>query len=384
MLITLGGAAPPGRPLVQVLSIGGTATAGFSLAPGALFAAELGAGASAGIRRYDVESGRVVWSVTVPHVVKHLWYDESSGLLLARAGDTARTTVLDGADGRQLWHLGDAESSILMLAGGQVLLRGDRTGLRLVDGRTGGLIWRVPIAARADVHYDDGAPGPPQRITVVGLDGHVLTLRYADGARLGEGELGVPLSAETEPGSGADYAGASIVGDRLYLSREERGQGVLTAFRLPGLTVIWRRSGVPSGYLGDCGAVVCVTDSTGVTALDPADGSVRWSHPGWIGAVAFPGGRLMGYEGTPEQAAEVDATTGEVLRRIGPTQWADGVELREDRTTAERVWIRRDVRGAGVAGAITTAGAYACDVEPPYLACPTIFGATGVWRLPAT
>ncbi len=371
LLLTVGAAAPPGDPMVQVLAAGGTAAAGFELGPSELFTATFGQNPQneAGVRRYDLSTGAQRWATPVPHIVQALTYDPQAGVVLARAGDDPRMTVLDASDGTALWHLSRGSTWALTVTGGHVLLRTDASATRsvlvLTDARTGKPVWRRDINPRTDV-YDDAAR---DRIVLVELSGRVTTLRFTDGSELGQGEVG-------------SYSTVDVAGDRLYVTTP----AMLAAYRMPDLTLVWKVPSASAGIVNECGPVVCVSSELGVRGLDAADGELRWSLPQWRAASRRVDGAVVVQtsDGEPD-FAEIDPATGTVLRRLGEV-WSDPrLRMRLDTVIPRRIWVQLvdpADNSPHTVGAIDTDAAYGCEVSLPYLACPTAAGPTGVFRLP--
>lgn len=387
VLCTLAASAPPARTMLPVLAAGGTV---FTLGPEALFTAVLSAGpdARSEVRRYALPGGELSWAATLPQNVQHLALDRN--ILYTRSGSDPLTYFLDAVDGRVLWRLESRSASVVTLAGGRVLLRSDtadgRTQLRLADARTGATIWSRLLDGVGEIQNDDLFEDDPDRIVVIGFDGHVTTLQFADGTVLGEGELGVRLPVELDANLPAGFVGVTVSGDQLYLSRRNGGRTSLTAYRLPELTPRWRTDGGPAGFVRDCGPVLCISDARWVSGLDPSNGAVRWSDPAWSHAGPLGDGTLLAadQQETPE-AAILDARTGVVLRELGRTQLIGGLELRSDTKIPEQTWVA--VAGPGdslvrTVGSVRTVAPYRCMVQRPYLACPTPAGPTTVWRIP--
>jgi hypothetical protein len=221
---------------------------------------------------------------------------------------------------------------------------------------------------------------------VLGVDGHVTTLQFADGTVLGEGDLGVRLPLVLGGDLQVNFVGVTVSADQLYLSRRVGGRTSLTAYRLPGLTPQWRTEGGPAGFVHDCGPVLCISDTRWVSGLDPSDGAVRWSNPAWSNAEPLGDGTLLAYDQQeiPESAI-LDPQTGVARRELGRTRAVGGMELRADTEIPGRTWVTVTPTRDGVAhtaGSVETSAPYACTVRAPYLACPTISGLTTVWRIP--
>jgi outer membrane protein assembly factor BamB len=389
-LLTLAAAAPPEPTMRPILSAGSTTAAAFTLGPEALYTAAFDQSPTSGVtvRRYALPGGEQLWATALPQHVQNLTLD--GGILLARSGFDPQLSFLDAADGKVLWQVESPGASVITLNRGRVLLRADtgdgRTQLRLASARTGATIWSRFIDGAGEIRNDDLFEDDPDRVVVIGVDGHVTTLQFADGTVLGEGDLGVRLSAELDRKSQADFVGVAVSGDQLYLSRRDNGRSSLTAFQLPALTRRWRTEGGPAGIVHDCGPVLCISDARWVSGLDPSDGAVRWSDPAWSNAMPLGEGTLLAYDQqeVPESAI-LDARTGAVRRTLGRTYAVGGLELRADTEIPGRTWVAVTDPGGGAVhtvGSVQTEGPYGCRVEAPYLACPTTAGPTTVWRIP--
>lgn len=390
VLLTLTAAGPPARTMRPVLSAGGTAAAAFTLGPDALYTATFGANpnSESGIRRYALPGGEQLWATALPQNVQHLTLD--GGVLLARSGSAPRMSFLDAVDGRVMWHLEDPNATVVTLSRGRALLRTDAedgsTELRLVSARTGVTIWSRVVEEVGEILNDDLFTDDPDRIVALGVDGHVTTLQFADGSVLGEGELGVRLPELSDGTFQADFVGVTVSGDQLYMSRRDQGRASLSAYGLPELTRRWRTEGGPTGFVHDCGPVLCITDTRWVSGLDPSDGSVRWSDPAWSNAFRQGNGQLLAYDQqeNPESAI-LDARTGAVRRKLGRTVTVGRLELREDQKIAGRTWVAvADATDGTVrtVGSMETGAPYGCMASGVYLACPTIAGPTTVWQIP--
>ena len=389
VLLALTAAAPPARSLRPVLAAGGTAAAAFTLGPDALYTATFGANpnSESGVRRYALPGGEQLWATSLPQNVQNLVLD--GGVLLARSGSAPRMSFLDAGSGKVLWRLTEPNATVVTLTGGRALLRieteDEGTELRLVSSRTGAPVWSHFLAGVGEILNDDLFADDPDRIVVLGTDGHVTTLQFADGSELGEGDLGVRVPDQSDA-SLPGFVGVAVSGDQLYVSRRDGGRASLSAYALPGLTRRWRTEGGPTGFVHDCGPVLCISDTRWVSGLDPADGSVRWSDPAWSNASPLGAGTLLAYsqQENPE-AVVLDARTGTVLRKLGRTYAVGGLELRQDSRIAGRTWVAVPDPADGsvhTVGSMDTGTPYGCEVRRPYLACPTSAGPTTVWQIP--
>jgi outer membrane protein assembly factor BamB len=372
-LLTLGGAAPAPPGLTPVLSLAESYTA-FRPDAGSFFLAT-----RTHVRRHELTRGAVRWQVPFDRLAQDLRLDESAGVLLVMSGRGPRMTALDAATGRQLWTAEAPDTLVVSTSGGTVLTRtsgGDGAWLRLADVRTGREIWARQVDPAGflgpDTLYGAGSP----RIVVVDSSGDVLVLRYADGAVLSRGDLGL--------GHGPAAASAvSVVGERLYVSRRVRGRAVLTAYGLTPLIRLWQAEGGPVGTVTDCGPVLCVADTRWVTAVDPAGGATRWAQPSWSIAYRFDAHRLFAYDNQEQtEAALLDAATGRVLQRLGQSRQLDGglVLRAEGRQTLVLV-AEGESGGLRTAGVVPDAAWFRCEARADLLVCPTLTGELGLWRV---
>jgi hypothetical protein len=246
-------------------------------------------------------------------------------------------------------------------------------------------VWSRVVDSTAYLGPGDLSEGTPTRLVGVDTAGKVVVLNYADGAVLARGDLHVEIPVQLDNSLGADYVGVSTVGDTLYVSRRERGVTTLAAWSIGSLTRLWQATGVPAGFVNDCGSVLCVSDNGVVSGLDPADGRVLWQRPGLGTAYRHDARSLFAYDlaETPE-ATLLDPATGAELRRFGRVVDLRDVLLRSDRVTIGRTWV--EVTGGDgalhVVGALDTAAPFGCELTGPYLACPTSVGPTQVWQIP--
>ena len=400
-LAVLGPAAPPAPPMRLVLSAGGTPAAAFTLGPGALYTASYGPtnpNSESGVRRFELGDGSLTWAASLPQNVQNLVVEDRTGVLMARSGSDPRITFLDSRTGAVLWRSEQANTSVLSMTTRGVLVVTDVPGateLRLADARTGRPVWTRTLEARVSFGPAGLWSGDPGRIVVIGLSGTVVTLDAATGAELGRGDLGVALRrADTFAG---DSASAATVGaDRLVVRRRADGRNTLTAYALTPFARLWEREDGAAGFAVDCGAVWCVSrrngdvytegpERTGVDAIDPADGRLRWQAPG--AAYAGRWGRLLVAVDAREEpeVTVLDPATGRQVRRLGRVIRIGDLLLHPDTVTAGATWVGALDQADGswrVLGRVDSGAAYGCESGYGHLACPTVAGPTRVWRLP--
>jgi hypothetical protein len=392
-LFALGGSATRLPALRPVLTADGSSGV---FAPSTLFTA--GSDASAGnltwIRRYSLPDGSVTWAARLPQPVEQLDFAASANVVVAASLstlDNGQISVLDGDTGTVLWRYAPgvavlrlAETSALMSTVGT-----DPPILTRVDLRTGAPLWSRSFDPTDFLDAGDPAFGAPTRIVTVNRRGLATIYDFADGKALATADLGA-VPKPNDDGR-TDTAQFTAVGDRLYLARRDGGAVSLTAYRLADLRRLWRSTSVPIGRLTWCGSVLCVTTATGMTVLDSADGSVRWSDTRWLlgydtRVAGIPGPSRLAVTDGPQnpQRALLDPASGRVLSLLGRSIFAGGTLLRSDGRQAGRTWVQ--VPGPGnsfrTVGRLDTVAPARCVAVAGYLACPTSTGSTTVWQIP--
>jgi len=382
VLLAVGGSAPARPGLTPVLALDEPVTAA-ELSGGSLFLA-----APDEVRRYALPSGARQWSRRFDLAVQALWIDPASGVLLVlAAGGEERLTALEAATGRPLWTEESAGTMVIALSRGGVLTQEGTNGegaLRMLDAHTGRTLWTRDVDPAGFLGPDElfQGGGSPW-IVAVGATGGVALLSYADGHEIARGNLELgspPPSADRSLPSNS--VSISVVGDRLYVSRRVRGEASLTAYSIRPLAPLWRAVGGPIGSVSDCGPVLCVADTRWVSGIDPAGGQVRWQEPSWGIAYRYDRERLFAYDNREDsEAALIDAGTGRELRQLGHSRQLGRLILR---TEGVRTWVSLPDAVSGdlrTAGSMSHVAWFRCQVGGDYLVCPTLTGATAVWRV---
>ena len=381
VLLALGGSAPARPGLTPVLALAEPVTAA-ELSAGSLFLAT-----PTEVRRYTLPAGVRQWTRPFDLTVQELWVDPSSGILLVLSGGgNERLTALEAATGRLLWAEESVDTVVVTVSRGGVLTQEGMNGegaLRMLDARTGRTLWTRDVDPAGFLGPDElfQGGGSPW-IVAVGATGDVVLFSYADGHEIARGhlELGSPPPADRSLPSNS--ASVSVVGDRLYLSRRVQGRASLTAYSMRPLAPLWQSVGGPIGSVSDCGPVLCVADTRWVSGVDPAGGQLRWQQPSWGIAYRYDGERLFAYDNREDaQAALIDAGTGRELRPLGHSRQLGRLILRTD---GVRTWVSVPDAATGdlrTAGSMVDVAAFRCQIGGDYLLCPTLRGATGVWRV---
>ncbi|WP_250030351.1 PQQ-like beta-propeller repeat protein [Paractinoplanes maris] len=277
--------------------------------------------------------------------------------LTVAAGDTlvidgseaAVATFLDARTGALRWRLRD--SPIIDILGTRVLGWSlDNHELHVHDLGTGRKLWSRPAPAyTGDGAYVAILDGRGGASVVSAADGHEVTARR---------DLGLSRVA------------GQLLGDQLIVF----GADFIAGFRRDGLRREWLTRGIASYQVSRCGdGLLCAVGVDGLTVLDPADGSVRWTGPNW--RVVRPGG-VVGEES--DRWAQVDLATGRVLRELGPAAPIGGLRLSPEpgRTTVIGLADGR------VRGTLPLVLPDACGAAGPYLGCETPDVNYVVWRMP--
>jgi hypothetical protein len=136
---------------------------------------------------------------------------------------------------------------------------------------------------------------------------------------------------------------------------------------------------VPRGRPEGCAGLLCVAGDAGVAALNPRDGSVRWTDRWWFTATTSVQGLILGVDADETRTALLDPATGWVVRSPGNGVVRGGLLLRSDSRTADRIWVTDLVTGDVLAKLDETASP-GCVVAAEYLSCPTRHDTVDVWR----
>jgi hypothetical protein len=373
----LGAAGPPGPDLAPEHIVDGVFDR-LVLDPVRAFTVR-GHSASSRIDAYALGNGLHLWSTAVRGTVIRMLVD--SGVLLVSADDLV---ALDARTGRVRWR--QRSATLLGNAAGVAIVTTTPGVLGGLDIGTGEPRWAANISpsARTVIEYEAGRP----RI----VD---MADWYPDGAL----DLRDPVTGDLRThvliGRGADSAADAYLVDGSLLLSETESAGIRWYNGENGNQGSLPKLGftVTSGVVR-CGAMVCIGNNGGLTALDLATGRQMWHVDRWnvfrgltpSVAVAFDAtGIDTGYTG-----ALIDPASGRVLDDLSGWQPTDA-------TLGPQValWQRLPARGVLVAvhnghtglrlvvGRVSGwAGTPTCELNATFLAC---YGGEelAVWRLPA-
>lgn len=386
--MTLGAASTAAPGPTRVLSVAGPEVRESLLTRSVFYTAEAGEtpGPGSTIRARPLVAGAPDWTAMVPQSGDQLSLSLVGGVLIVGTAGPSPVTFLDAATGAKRWQIEqDAE---IFPGADAVLVRTpgldegpdeapDR--LWLADLRSGRTIWSRPVGRPVAVDVDRTATGSLGHVLTVDRGGRATIYRFADGRVLASGALGV----EPERWDGADpdrVAMVSVLGGRLYVLSADGDRGTVTAYRLDTLARLWSAGPVPRGRARGCAGMLCVAGDAGVAALNPGNGSIRWTDRRWYTATASVEGLILGADAEETRMALLDPATGRVARSPGNGVVRAGLLLRSDSRAADRMWITDLVTG-DVLGRLDGIIAPGCAVAAAYLSCPTSHNTFDVWRL---
>jgi outer membrane protein assembly factor BamB len=342
--LLLAGEGPASADLRMLSSVPFAASAQYVVDGDSAFVAEAGPGGNR-VSRYELSTGHRRWSSAVTALSTLVSLQPSDGVLVvtmyAPGLDGDHTVALDEATGGILWR--DQYSLDAALPGGRVLLARAyavdtgpvarqgvtlsgqlATIVRAVDLRTGVTAWSYDMAAGCQ-HAATGEPGEGTRMAVLCPGGDLRVLDLSTGRTLRttrvppvSGRAGSG-SAGSDSGSGVADAGLgdgaadgdapgispilSTVGDRLLVGSSGSGTMRLVAYDAGTLRTLWTFEGTSVTYGSyPCAPLLCVSDDSGLTVLDPATGRRRWYTPQHV-AVEVPGAESGASTRVPAQLA---------------------------------------------------------------------------------
>jgi hypothetical protein len=358
VLFLLGGgaAAPPSAGLTEVAGTGDQRTEHHLVTTAALYTAQPRANVTF-LDAIPLVAGGPRWSVTVAATDATITLSADRSTIMAVPHEQGwheqgRAVFVDARTGRVRWKV--PVFGTLGVVGDRVVVWQPPGMLRMADVETGRTRWQQPAGADT-LAVDDR--------WVVALDqsGRGKVFASPNGAVLTD-KSDLPY---TDNGDG--YGGAVILGDALYWWTST----VVAAYRLPGLTPLWRRDAGQTLTVEPCGALVCALGNGGVIAADPATGKEGWTNLAWralAGEVAVTG------DGRAQRA---DLSTGRALEELGRGAPVGDLLIRldGDRGLAIRLGDR------AVLGELPPVNPALCSRAGRYLACPVDGGAVTVWRI---
>jgi hypothetical protein len=343
------------------------------------------------LRAYDLATGRVRWAapagdstVSLPPVVAGVlvtpdsFFDaripQDNGTFMVQTY-TSSTIARDSGTGRTLWTLpGDAlatypGSALLAESDGQ----GSLTRLRMVGLRDGVTRWTAPVRD-VDVWAVADTGGRPTRIVLGAPSGVLTVLDYADGSTVHTGRVG---GQWPRPPGNEVHAEVDVIGDRLVISRADNDSNDSTVYRLDDFQELWHSS----GFVIDCGAVLCSMENTGLAGRDPETGQPRWRRSDMGGMSPLANGRILGNGSSslgPYQL--IDPADGRAIGDLvrGEPTWTGGRPsgsvllvgpVAADVHRSSVIQLDLDTGRSYLLGTIAEVQHFGCQSTPGYLVC---------------
>ncbi|GIF18779.1 outer membrane protein assembly factor BamB [Actinoplanes tereljensis] len=312
------GSPPAVRPLWTVPTAEGDGT---TFGTDAVYLQRVTAG-EARISAYDLATGAVRWETKLDGTLGYTQLAEQAGLLLM----SVDPTMSDGSDGGRPGVVSQATTALDTRTGevrwtapGEPTMIDGRTAL-MIEYTTDRVYTRVrliglePGAPRAIWSRD--TPGveslaiAPGKVIMVGPNGLINVLRFADGAQLAQARVRWdPVDEER-----GEFNNIAAAGDYLVVNRARQERSEMTVYRLDTLAEAWRITGTDRGYAFPCGTGICFNDGDNLTGYDPATGRMRWTQAGAGTWTAGPDRVVIELAGNGQLM--IDAETG---RAVGAT-----------------------------------------------------------------
>jgi hypothetical protein len=336
---------------------------------------------------YELVDGQLRWRVEAAAPAYRV--RSGGGLVLLRprvfGENDPGTTALAARTGAARWrHAG----SVVAVAGSPTVLAVAEvrslsgTGRRVegavvgIEPDTGLTRWSLPVPSTAVLQ---DLPGTPSRAVLVQAGGAAGLLDLSTGRILAETQLPPADYGPDNPG---------VSGGMILLRHPGPGGARVTAYDPVSLRQRWSR---PAGYAYEvraCGDLACLVSSSGVRAVNPVDGTDRWSA-GWR-TIEQRGGVLLAYGSLPDDTdliGVVDPATGRItvpLRSWRPVAGPGG---------GDHVLLTRSAPGeGGIVLAVADrasdrprmlgglpAGTGDCRTVPGRLVCRSVSGMLRVW-----
>ncbi|WP_328461870.1 PQQ-binding-like beta-propeller repeat protein [Actinoplanes sp. NBC_00393] len=352
-LLVLGASGLPGPPTVrEVWSVRPNAGFAMTVRSDGVFVHQPTRDGS-DLVAYDLADGTVQWRLPFDRQPTYMSLGEEAGLLLIPGDEKSKqikledgstgfvvyggtTTAIDARTGQELWRgrgeVLDARRDALLFAE-----RGQDSffsSIWLVRPRDGSIVWRRDVTATEQVTVPQDQSSP-DRIVTADSQGKVTVVRYADGKVVHEAEL--PWSRGT-PGFGYSTYLSVTNGLVMTIRQDADRSSLIEAYRLDTLEELWRREASAYAFAQGCGPLLCLSEETAVSTLEPLTGRPVWQQPGYSGIQLVAEDRVLA--SLPGSASEeqvlLDLTTG---RKIG--SGATGWPLQGPAVDGSQILVRR-------------------------------------------
>ena len=347
------------------------------------------------VMAYPLPGRSARWRTRVPQVPLQLSFVPGAGVVLAGAG-TPQTVALDADTGRLLWSSATAIFVHAPAGGTEGLLfdgAASRAVVRWVDLRTGRTVWSRAVPAGGTINFLYGASvADPVWVLMAGPDRVELVAEKTGAVFTNSVLAGGGLNGTSGPEQIPDQV--NVIGDRVLVLRSAGQEAAtLTAFDLATFARQWTLTGGFVGYPNACGPLICLAGvNGGLTAVDPAAGTVTWHTGGWQSGQMIDADHLLadGSQGGTTMGV-LDVRTGRVAVRISgwtpvpdPAVGLSRLVVRPDTRQNDSSWFAIiDPRyGAPVPlGELPGLLWQYCQTTGDLLTCPTLHDTVQVWRL---
>ncbi|WP_250027448.1 outer membrane protein assembly factor BamB family protein [Paractinoplanes maris] len=351
-------------------------------------------GTTTTITAYELATGAVRWRRNLDGAIGYVQSADQAGLLLIpvqaqlltlpsaddgsafQAEVHEKTVAISAATGAEVWR---TTGEPYLITGDTALLTEYTSSaglarMRLIRLSDQGTIWshdtpgvRSQVAIPSD--------GPPENIVTATDTGEIKVFAYDSGALVTAARIPW-VTPRPEEGFFNDLFGMS---DVVVVNRSQANVFDMSVYRTGTMAELWKASDT-DGYASPCGVLICINNTRGVEAYDPATGTRRWQVAGVTNAWSLSRDRVVLSDGTEEGSLRlVDAGTGRPVGEPaeGNLAWDEkqtgsAIVLRGTRSPAGRTAVTRwDLRTGHqwLLGTIAPVAGPPCSVRAPFLAC---------------
>jgi len=342
---------------------------------------------------YDLATGRVRWRTPTGNPVAGLLPVLDGVLVMPDSTGDVRIPQPDGSflnstqvtgtlardpdTGRVLWRRpGDvlrqfADSVLLGESDGE----GRLTRLRVIGTRDGQTRWSLPVHGVEAWDVAATRDDRPTQIVLTDSSGALTVIDYAGGQTVRTGRI--RWNGPSGPPDSAVSTSLAMIGDYLVISRADNTAQISTIYARATLQELWQ----VTGFVLDCGPVLCTMDGSGLVGRDPPTGRPRWQAGDMANVWNLGNGRILADSPTargPHQL--IDAATGRLIGDPvrGEATWVYaplprsvlilGVAATEPGVSTV-VRLDLDNGARALLGTIQEADYFGCQSVPGYLTC---------------